>query len=68
VPTTASGAAPGPIVQQLIDTVQTQYGITLTVEQATCLLDNITTLDPEDAQAMLALMEQCNISLDQLGG
>jgi hypothetical protein len=68
VPTTASGAAPGPIVQQLIDTVQAQYGITLTVEQATCLLDNITTLDPEDAEAMLALMEQCNISLDQLGG
>src|SRR5918995_1517373 len=59
VPTTASGAAPGPIVQQLIDTVQSQYGITLTVEQATCLLDNITTLDPEDAEAMLALMEQC---------
>jgi len=68
VPTTASGAAPGPIVQQLIDTVQSQYGITLTVEQATCLLDNITTLDPEDAEAMLALMEQCGISLDQLAG
>ena len=68
VPTTASGAAPGPIVQQLIDTVQSQYGITLTVDQATCLLDNITTLDPEDAEAMLALMEQCGISLDQLAG
>jgi hypothetical protein len=68
VPTTASGAAPGPIVQQLIDTVQSQYGITLTVEQATCLLDNITTLDPEDADAMMALMEQCGISVDQLGG
>jgi hypothetical protein len=68
VPTTASGEAPGPIVQQLIDTVQSQYGITLTVDQATCLLDNITTLDPEDAQAMLALMEECGISLDQLAG
>lgn len=68
VPTTASGEAPGPLVQQLIDTVQTQYGITLTPDQATCLLDNISGLDPEDMNAMLSLMEQCGISLDQLGG
>jgi hypothetical protein len=67
IPTTAS-ATVSPIVQQLIDTVQTQYGVTLTPEQATCLLDNISGLDPEDVNAMLALMEQCGISLDQLGG
>jgi hypothetical protein len=66
VPTTLSGATPGPLVQQLIDSVQQQYGITLTVDQASCLLDNISTLDPEDMNAMLALMEQCGISLDDL--
>ena len=66
VPTTLSGATPGPLVQQLIDTVQQQYGITLTPDQASCLLDNISTLDPEDMNAMLALMQQCGISLDDL--
>ena len=69
VPTTASGVTTAsPLVQQLIDSIREQYGIELTPEQASCLLDNISGIDPEDLSAMLTLMEQCGISLSDLAG
>ena len=66
VPTTAGVAVDNPLVQQLIDLVRDQYGIELTPEQATCLLDNVTGLDPNDMAATIAVMEQCGISLSDL--
>lgn len=68
VPTTVGVGTGG---NTLVDMLQQQLaaqGINLTTEQATCLFDNIGSLNTEDMSAMVVVFEQCGINLTDLMG
>lgn len=64
---TGVGSSSG-IVEQLQQLLRDQYGIELTDDQASCLLDNVSGIDMSDMNATLAVFESCGISLTDLAG
>jgi hypothetical protein len=54
-----------PMVDLLLEQLAAQ-GITLDAEQGQCLLDNISSLDPNDMTAMLSVFETCGINVADL--
>lgn len=60
-------ASDNPFVAELQQMLEDDYGITLTSEQSACLLDNVGSLDTADIGATLQVMEDCGITLADLG-
>ncbi len=53
------------MVDLLLEQLAAQ-GINLDAEQGQCLLDNISSLDPNDMSAMLSVFETCGINVADL--
>jgi hypothetical protein len=72
--TTAAGAATSttaassssPFVELLQQQLQDQLGLEITAEQGQCLLDNSSDLDPEDLQAVMAVLTTCGVDVFDL--
>ena len=57
-----SDAFVGVLQQQL----EQQLGLTITAEQASCLLDNFGDTDPNDTEAVLALLITCGVDISDV--
>lgn len=64
-PTGSVVSSGNPMVDLLLEQLAAQ-GITLDAEQGQCLLDNISSLDPNDMTAMLSVFETCGINVADL--
>jgi hypothetical protein len=62
--TTAAGSSP--FVELLQQQLRDQLGLEITPEQGQCLLDNSSDLDPEDLQAVMAVLTTCGVDVFDL--
>jgi hypothetical protein len=67
-PTTTVDASSDPFVSVLQQQLEEQLGLVITDEQGSCLLDNFGDTDPEDVQAVLALLTTCGVDVSDVSG
>jgi hypothetical protein len=65
---TTDAASSDPAVAVLQQQLEEQLGLVITDEQGTCLVDNFGDTDPNDAQAVLALLVTCGVDLSDVTG
>ena len=66
--TSTTVAGSDPFVSVLQQQLEDQLGLVITDEQGSCLLDNFGDTDPNDTEAVFALLITCGVDISDVSG